>query len=90
LLAIAAAAAAAADTAALVLIAQGTASSASVVTIPRSREVGQSYITSVATTLYSLLYAFQTVATQRPQLVGGWICESPRSKLRTDSHGVLP
>jgi hypothetical protein len=58
-------------TPAVCCVAQGTEGSACVVTIPRSREVGQSYITSVATTLYSLLYAFQTVATQRPHLVGG-------------------
>lgn len=43
----------------------------SVSVIPRSREVGQSYITSVATTLYSLLIAAWIVLKHRPQLVGG-------------------
>lgn len=37
--------------------------------IPRSREVGQSYVTSVATTLYSLLFAAMLVFRHRPQLV---------------------
>ncbi|PNH04785.1 UDP-N-acetylglucosamine transferase subunit ALG14 [Tetrabaena socialis] len=37
--------------------------------IPRSREVGQSYLTSVATTLYSLLFAFRLVLEERPDLV---------------------
>lgn len=45
------------------------ASSVSVEVIPRSREVGQSYITSVFTTLYSLLWAFWMVTRHRPQLV---------------------
>jgi hypothetical protein len=39
--------------------------------IPRSREVGQSYITSVGTTIYSLLFAARLVWRQRPNLVGG-------------------
>ncbi|KAK9791371.1 hypothetical protein WJX73_002186 [Symbiochloris irregularis] len=37
--------------------------------IPRSREVGQSYITSVWTTLVALYAAFALVWTLRPQLV---------------------
>ncbi|GLC45279.1 hypothetical protein PLESTB_000717300 [Pleodorina starrii] len=37
--------------------------------IPRSREVGQSYITSVATTLYSLVFAFGLVLREAPELV---------------------
>ena len=37
--------------------------------IPRSREVGQSYATSVVTTLYSLLFAAWLVAKRRPQLL---------------------
>lgn len=41
----------------------------SVEVIPRSREVGQSYVTSVFTTLYSLLWAFWMVTRHRPQLV---------------------
>jgi hypothetical protein len=44
----------------------------SVEVIPRSREVGQSYLTSVFTTLYSLLAAFWMVSRHRPQLVRGW------------------
>jgi len=42
----------------------------SVTAIPRSREVGQSYITSVWTTVYSLLFAAAMVLQQRPRLVG--------------------
>lgn len=45
-------------------------SSVSVEVIPRSREVGQSYVTSVFTTLYSLMWAFWMVTRHRPQLVG--------------------
>lgn len=41
----------------------------SVEVIPRSREVGQSYVTSVFTTLYSLLWAFWMVTRHRPQMV---------------------
>jgi beta-1,4-N-acetylglucosaminyltransferase len=37
--------------------------------IPRSREVGQSYITSVGTTLYSLAFAAWVVLKHRPGLV---------------------
>ena len=37
--------------------------------IPRSREVGQSYITSVATTIYSSMFAVRLVWQQRPNLV---------------------
>ncbi len=43
----------------------------SVAIIPRSREVGQSYMTSVGTTLYSLLFAAWTVLKHKPQLVSG-------------------
>jgi beta-1,4-N-acetylglucosaminyltransferase len=41
----------------------------SVEVIPRSREVGQSYATSVGTTLYSLAFAAWMVLRQRPGLV---------------------
>lgn len=41
----------------------------SVKIIPRSREVGQSFITSVGTTLYAAIYAFKFVFTFRPDLV---------------------
>ncbi|EFJ41508.1 hypothetical protein VOLCADRAFT_98502 [Volvox carteri f. nagariensis] len=37
--------------------------------IPRSREVGQSYVTSVITTLYSLVFAFVLVLREVPDLV---------------------
>lgn len=37
--------------------------------IPRSREVGQSYITSVATTLHALAAGFTIVWRRRPDLV---------------------
>lgn len=40
-----------------------------VLQIPRSREVGQSYLTSVATTLVSLAFAFRLVLRVRPDLV---------------------
>eukprot|EP00878_Enallax_costatus_P014580 GHUV01015251.1.p1 GENE.GHUV01015251.1~~GHUV01015251.1.p1 ORF type:complete len:217 (+),score=14.91 GHUV01015251.1:265-915(+) len=49
--------------------AQEPPSDVSVEIIPRSREVGQSYITSVLTTLYSLMFAAQMVLRHRPQLV---------------------
>jgi beta-1,4-N-acetylglucosaminyltransferase len=42
---------------------------ATIITIPRSREVGQSYATSVFTTLYSLAFAAAAVARARPQLL---------------------
>mmetsp|Transcript_49117 Transcript_49117/g.72977 ORF Transcript_49117/g.72977 Transcript_49117/m.72977 type:complete len:258 (-) Transcript_49117:161-934(-) len=42
--------------------------------IPRSREVGQSYITAVFTTLRSFLYALYVVSVTRPALV---ICNGP-------------
>ena len=43
--------------------------SASFRTIPRSREVGQSFLTSVGTTLYASLFAFAVVWQERPELV---------------------
>jgi beta-1,4-N-acetylglucosaminyltransferase len=42
--------------------------------IPRSREVGQSYVTSVGTTLWSLLHAFWIVLSIRPGLL---LCNGP-------------
>ena len=42
--------------------------------IPRSREVGQSYVSSVATTLYAAVYAFVLVARVRPNLL---LCNGP-------------
>lgn len=48
---------------------QGAAANALVHTIPRSREVGQSYITSVWTTLYALGYSAVLVLRERPELV---------------------
>jgi beta-1,4-N-acetylglucosaminyltransferase len=38
-------------------------------TIPRAREVGQSYITSIYTTLHALLYSMYIVAKLKPDLV---------------------
>ncbi|KAE9418754.1 hypothetical protein Angca_003365 [Angiostrongylus cantonensis] len=37
--------------------------------IPRSREVGQSFLTAIPTTLYSFIFALQTVWNIRPDLV---------------------
>lgn len=45
-----------------------------IVEIPRSRIVGQSYITSVFTTLYSILYSVPVVCRIRPDLV---LCNGP-------------
>lgn len=42
--------------------------------IPRSRVVHQSYLTSVLTTIYSILYCFPIVFTLRPDLV---LCNGP-------------
>ena len=39
------------------------------VRIPRSREVGQSYLTSVVTTLYAFFASMKMVALERPDLV---------------------
>jgi len=41
----------------------------SVRAIPRSREVGQSYFTSIWTTLFALWYAFKIVWQARPELI---------------------
>jgi beta-1,4-N-acetylglucosaminyltransferase len=42
--------------------------------IPRSREVGQSYVSSVFSTLYSILYSLRVVYTARPELI---LCNGP-------------
>lgn len=42
--------------------------------IPRSREVGQLYLTSIISTLYAMIYALFIVACTRPELV---ICNGP-------------
>lgn len=42
--------------------------------IPRSREVGQSYASSVGSTLYATVYAFRLVFAVRPDLV---LCNGP-------------
>lgn len=42
--------------------------------IPRSREVGQSYLTSIGTTMYSFVYAWCIVFRVRPDLV---LCNGP-------------
>ena len=49
-----------------------------VVRIPRSREVGQSYLSSIFTTLYSFFASIKMVALERPTLV--------RLKLRLAIH----
>lgn len=46
--------------------------------IPRSREVKQSYISSVATTLYAIVYSIALVARVRPDLV---LCNGPGTGL---------
>lgn len=46
-----------------------TTKSSTVYKIPRSREVGQSYSSSVVTTLYSFWVAMKMVLTERPDLV---------------------
>ena len=45
-----------------------------VLTIPRSREVGQSYVSSIGSTLYSLVVAFWLVLQVRPNLL---LCNGP-------------
>ena len=45
-----------------------------VLRLPRSREVGQSYVTSVATTLYAMLHAMVLVLRKRPSLL---LCNGP-------------
>ena len=42
--------------------------------IPRAREVGQSYLSSVGTTLYAFLHSFRVFLQERPQLL---ICNGP-------------
>ena len=48
---------------------EGKGGQARVVTIPRSREVGQSYLTSIWTTLISVWAALAIVYKEAPQLV---------------------
>ena len=50
------------------------ASAFSLLRLPRSREVGQSYVSSVFTTLYALLHAFGMVLRARPSLL---LCNGP-------------
>ncbi|EFA00490.1 UDP-N-acetylglucosamine transferase subunit ALG14 homolog [Tribolium castaneum] len=45
-----------------------------IIEIPRSRVVGQSYITSIFTTLYSILYSVPLVCKIRPDLI---LCNGP-------------
>ena len=49
------------------------------VVIPRSREVGQSYFTSIFTTLYAIMVSFSTVVRARPNLVSTSSCVHARS-----------
>ncbi len=45
-----------------------------VFTIPRAREVGQSYFTSIVTTLYALVHSLWLVMAKRPELI---LCNGP-------------
>lgn len=45
-----------------------------VYSVPRSREVGQSYVTSIGTTLYAQFFGLLLVANVRPQLL---LCNGP-------------
>jgi Oligosaccharide biosynthesis protein Alg14 like len=47
----------------------GTLKSTSIITIPRSREVGQSWLTTILTTAYAALYSIIEVAKNRPDVV---------------------
>lgn len=47
-------------------------------TIPRAREVGQSYVTSIFTTLYAQMHAFILIAKIRPGLI---LCNGPGTVL---------
>lgn len=47
----------------------GDADDVDLITIPRSREVGQSYITSIPTTLYALLRSVLPIIQLQPQLL---------------------
>jgi beta-1,4-N-acetylglucosaminyltransferase len=53
---------------------KGDGGEVKVVRIPRSREVGQSYVSSVFTTLYSFFASIKTVALERPTLL---LCNGP-------------
>jgi beta-1,4-N-acetylglucosaminyltransferase len=53
---------------------EGRMSPNRILKIPRSREVGQSYLSSIATTLWSLVVAFGVVFQLRPGLV---LCNGP-------------
>eukprot|EP00899_Mesostigma_viride_P009363 jgi/Mesvir1/18428/Mv14295-RA.1 len=52
----------------------GNAGSATFLSIPRSREVGQSYVTSCWTTAVACLHALKVVALSRPDLL---LCNGP-------------
>ena len=47
---------------------------AHVVTVPRSREVGQSWLTTVITTIYASLASYNVMLTHKPRLV---LCNGP-------------
>lgn len=52
--------------------------------IPRARRVGQSYITSVPTTLWSIMWCFGLIWRRRPDLVGfGDVVASPHETFAT-------
>jgi len=50
-----------------------------VIKLFRSREVKQSYVTSIGTTLYALVHSFFVVATNRPDIVSLILSDRPRS-----------
>lgn len=53
----------------------------SVIRIPRSREVGQSYVTSIYTTLKALLFCWNVVVKNQPDLV--------RTKLVNNTYNII-
>ncbi|XP_044762983.1 UDP-N-acetylglucosamine transferase subunit ALG14 homolog [Coccinella septempunctata] len=55
---------------------KGDSKDFSIIRVPRSREVHQSYLTSIVTTLYSILYSVPVVLKTRPDIV---ICNGPGS-----------
>ncbi|RZB62193.1 Alg14 domain containing protein, partial [Asbolus verrucosus] len=57
-----------------------------IIEIPRSRVVGQSYITSVFTTLYSILYSIPFVLKIRPELI---LCNGPGTCIPVCLAGFL-
>lgn len=57
-----------------ICLVEGSNNDFDIVEIPRSRVVGQSYVTSVFTTLFSVIYCIPVVCRLRPDLV---LCNGP-------------